>query len=36
LRREDLDEFVALYNPANRHDRKATWSQSSPDGRFRC
>jgi type I restriction enzyme M protein len=20
--REDLDEFVALYNPANRHDRK--------------
>ena len=25
LRREDLDEFVCLYNPANRHDRKATW-----------
>jgi hypothetical protein len=21
LKREDLDEFVRLYNPANRHDR---------------
>jgi type I restriction enzyme M protein len=26
LKREDLDEFVQCYNPANRHDRKATWS----------
>ena len=26
LKREHLDEFVALYNPANRHDRTATWS----------
>ena len=26
LRREDLDEFVRLYNPANRHDRAPTWS----------
>ena len=25
LQREDLDEFVQGYNPANRHDRKATW-----------
>jgi type I restriction enzyme M protein len=25
LKREDLDEFVRLYNPVNRHDRKATW-----------
>ena len=25
LKREDLDQFVRLYNPANRHDRKATW-----------
>jgi type I restriction enzyme M protein len=23
--RTDLDEFVACYNPANRHERKATW-----------
>jgi type I restriction enzyme M protein len=45
LKRVDLDEFVRLYNPANRHDRKATWGpspQSSPaqagesaDGRWR-
>ena len=27
LRREDLDEFVALYNPTNRNKRKATWSE---------
>ena len=26
LKRADLDEFVACYNPANRHTRKATWS----------
>ena len=25
LKREDLDQFVRLYNPANRHDREATW-----------
>jgi type I restriction enzyme M protein len=25
LKRKDLDEFVRLYNPANRHDRKPTW-----------
>ena len=25
LKREDLDEFVQCYNPANRHDRKPTW-----------
>ena len=31
LKREDLDEFVQLYNPANRHDRKPTWSaEQSP------
>jgi type I restriction enzyme M protein len=35
LRREDLDEFVVLYNPANRNKRKATWSESSPEGRWR-
>ena len=26
LKREDLDEFVTLYNPSNRHLRAATWS----------
>jgi type I restriction enzyme M protein len=35
LRRADLDEFVALFNPANRHKRKATWSAEAPDGRWR-
>ena len=36
LKRSDLDEFVALYNPANRHERTATWSDTNPDGRWRC
>ena len=36
MQREDLDEFVACYNPANRHQRKATWSAEKPDGRWRA
>jgi type I restriction enzyme M protein len=35
LERGDLDEFVACYNPANRHERQATWSEANPDGRWR-
>jgi len=35
LTRKDLDEFVACYNPANRHDRKPTWSEENPQGRWR-
>ena len=35
LRREHLDEFVTAYNPANRHDRQATWSAQNPEGRWR-
>jgi type I restriction enzyme M protein len=35
MKREDLDEFVACFNPKNRHERKATWSEKSPDGRWR-
>jgi type I restriction enzyme M protein len=35
LQRRDLDEFVACYNPANRHDRQATWSDETPEGRWR-
>ena len=35
LTRADLDEFVACYHAANRHDRKPTWSDSNPDGRWR-
>ncbi len=36
MKREDLDEFVTCYNPANRHQRKATWSEKKPDGRWRA
>ncbi len=36
LKREDLDEFVKCYNPANRHERKPTWSDKKPDGRWRA
>ena len=36
LQRGDLDEFVSLFNPANRHQRTPTWSQATPDGRWRA
>jgi hypothetical protein len=32
---EDLKEFIDCYNPKNRNKRKATWSESNPDGRWR-
>lgn len=35
LRYDDLSEFVACYNPANRHARKETWSEENPEGRWR-
>ena len=35
LRRPDLDDFVACYRPENRHQRKASWSEKKPEGRFR-
>jgi type I restriction enzyme M protein len=35
LARADLDDFVACYNPANRHQRTPTWSEENPDGRWR-
>ena len=31
----DLLDFIACYNPQNRHERKETWSEQNPDGRFR-
>ena len=31
----DLLDFIACYNPANRHERKETWSEENPDGRWR-
>lgn len=36
LNRQELDDFVACYNPANRHDRQTTWSETNPDGRWRA
>ena len=36
LNRSDLDQFVECYNPKNRHQRKATWSESNLEGRWRC
>ena len=35
LRADDLAEFVRCYNPANRHDRKPTWTDTAPEGRWR-
>lgn len=31
----DLHDFIACYNPENRHERKETWSEENPDGRWR-
>ena len=36
LQRSDLDEFVQCYNPRNRHSRKPTWSEKTPEGRWRA
>jgi type I restriction enzyme M protein len=36
LKRSDLDEFVQLYNPANRNQRTATWSADNQHGRWRA
>ena len=35
LKRSDLDDFVACYNPGNRHERSARWSEEDPDWRWR-
>lgn len=36
LRRSDLDDFVTCYRPGKRHLRKPTWTEESPEGRWRC
>jgi len=36
LVRTDLDEFVACYNPANRHQRTPIWTDDHPAGRWRA
>lgn len=36
LRVEDLADFIACYNPENRHKRKETWhAEKNPEGRWR-
>jgi type I restriction enzyme M protein len=36
LRFEDLEEFIACYNPLNRHERKESWDEeANPEGRWR-
>ena len=32
----DLEDFVACYKPENRHVREQTWSEETPDGRWRA
>ena len=35
LQRRDLDEFVECFRPGERHKRKPTWTEKTPDGRWR-
>ena len=35
LKREHLDEFIAAYRPGKPHLRKPSWSEATPDGRWR-
>ena len=36
LRFDDLQEFIACYNPSNRHERKEDWNEeTNPEGRWR-
>lgn len=32
---DDLKDFIKCYNPENRFERKETWSETNPEGRFR-
>jgi len=31
----DLEDFIRCYSPENRHQRRETWSEENPDGRWR-
>jgi type I restriction enzyme M protein len=35
LRFENLKDFINCYNPSNRFQRKETWSETNPEGRWR-
>jgi len=32
---DDLRDFIVCFNPNNRHERRESWSEENPDGRFR-
>jgi len=36
LKRSDLDDFVACYRAEDRSERRPTWSEETPDGRWRA
>ncbi len=36
LKRADLDEFVSCYCSGHQQDRKPTYSEDTPNGRWRC
>ena len=36
IHRADFDEFVTCYKPGRIHEREATWSEATPDGRWRA
>ena len=36
IRRVDFDEFVECYKPGRMHERESTWSEDTPDGRWRA
>ena len=36
MKRSDLDDFVACYQPGNVQARADTWSEDNPDGRWRA
>jgi type I restriction enzyme M protein len=35
LKLSDLQDFITCYNASNRHKRKETWSETTPEGRWR-
>ncbi len=35
LVRADLDDFLSCYHAENRHERKETWGEAAPEGRWR-
>jgi len=36
MKRDDLDEFVALYKTGANHERQPTWTPATLDGRWRA